>query len=415
MADTDVVVVGAGPNGLSVAAHLNHLGIEHRVFGHTMGAWRFNMPTGMILKSEPYASDLSAPRSGYLAGDYCRAAQEEYHERVVPLSREQFIAYGDWFANQLVPDITNTEVVSLSKTSGGFQIRTAREESLTTKRVVVATGIMPFAFLPPELAGMPPDLVSHTSSLSDVSSYSGKVVLVVGSGQSALESAALLHEGGANVKVVVRKDKLLWNAANPATLTRVQQMRRPAVRLCEGWHCWAYYRLPDVFRLFPQAWRIDHGLGFLGPSGAWWLRERVEDRLPLLTLHHVVSAEARGERVRLHLRSPERMSIAEADRVVAGTGFRFDLDRLSYLDPALRSALNVTGGAPVLDRNLESNVSGLFFTGALVAPSLGPLMRFVAGTHFAAPRIARRIHLSLRRSSGTGRRPDRRSVTSGWQ
>ena len=69
------MVIGAGPNGLSIAAHLRHAGVEHRVFGRTMGAWRFNMPEGMSLKSEPYASDLSGPEPGFLARDYCAPAQ----------------------------------------------------------------------------------------------------------------------------------------------------------------------------------------------------------------------------------------------------------------------------------------------------------------------------------------------------
>ncbi len=399
MSDTDVVVIGAGPNGLSIAAHLNHLGIEHRVFGQTMGAWRFNMPAGMILKSEPYASDLCAPTKGSLAADYCRTAQEEYHQRVTPLSKEQFIAYGDWFAGRLVPDITEAEVISLSKSSDEFQLRTAHGESLTAKRVVVATGIVPFAFLPPELVGLPPDRMAHTCSIGELSGYSGKEVLVIGRGQSALETAALLNENGAIPKLVVRDDKLLWNTANPATLTRLQRIRRPVVRLCEGWPCWAYDRLPDVFRFFPPAWRIDHGLGFLGPSGAWWLRDRVENRIPLLAQHSLVSAETHNERVRLRLRSPEGLSTVEADHVIAGTGFRFDLDRLNYIDPALRSALQVTAGAPTVDRHLESSIDGLFFTGAMTAPSLGPLMRFVAGTHFVAPRVAQRIQSSLQHGS----------------
>ncbi len=84
-----------------------------------MGAWRLNMPAGMLLKSEPYASDLSAPGPGFLARDYCAQADEVYHERVIPLSREQFIDYGSWFAHQLVPGVEETEVVSLTRVPDG--------------------------------------------------------------------------------------------------------------------------------------------------------------------------------------------------------------------------------------------------------------------------------------------------------
>jgi len=392
LSGTDVVVIGAGPNGLSVGAHLRHAGVEHRVFGQTMGAWQSNMPVGMLLKSEPYASDLSAPSLGFLARDYCGQANEVYHERVIPLSREQFIAYGSWFAEQLVPDVEETKIASVAQApSGGFLLRTSDGERMRAARVVVATGIIPFAFLPPDLSALPSDLVSHTSEHANLARFRGKDVLVVGGGSSALETAALLSEQGAAVKLVIRDEGVWWPSPNPANPTRLQRLRRPAARLCEGWPCWGYDRLPDVFRLLPKETRIDRGLGFLGPQGAWWLRERVLGKVPMLLGHQLLGAEPVGDRVRLHLGTSEGIVTECADHVIAGTGFRFDLTRLDYLTPSLRTDIKLIAGAPVLNRYLESNVPGLFFTGALAAPSLGPLMRFVAGTHFVGPRLVHRL------------------------
>jgi FAD-dependent urate hydroxylase len=393
LTSTDVAVIGVGPNGLSVAAHLRQAGVEYRAFGRPMGAWRFNMPAGMRLKSEPYASDLSAPRSGFLARDYCSQADEVYPERVIPLSREQFINYGTWFADKLVPDIDETEVVSLSREStGGFLIRTANDESIRANKVVIATGIIPFAYVPPELSGLPPGLLSHSSAHSNLEQFRGKEVVVVGGGSSALETSALLLEQGTSVKMIVRDSSVSWPTPNPDSPTRLQQFRRPVVRLCEGWTCWAYDRLPDVFRHLPKDMRVEKSLGFLGPAGAWWLRERVEGKVPLLFGHQVIESSAAGDRVQLRLSDATGAAVTEtADHVIAGTGFRFDLTRLEYLTASLRADLKVFAGAPILDHHLESNVSGLFFTGALAAPSLGPLMRFVAGTHFTAPRVMHRL------------------------
>ena len=406
---TDVVVIGAGPNGLSVAAHLRHAGVEHRVFGQTMGAWRSNMPAGMILKSEPYASDLSAPSAGYLARDYCAQAEEVYHERVIPLSREQFVDYGSWFAGQLVPDLEETEIDFLSRaSSGGFLLRTAHGEELRAARVVVATGIIPFAYVPPELTSLPSDLVSHTSQHTNLATFRGKEVIVVGGGSSALETAALLLEQGATVKVVMRGDSVFWPPPNPLNPSRRQQLRKPIARLCEGWHCWAYDQLPDLFRLLPSKSRVEKAFGFLGPQGAWWLRERVEGKVPMLFGHEVLGAEPVGDRVQIQLSGPEGVITESADHIIAGTGFRFDLNRLGYLTPSIRADLKLVGGAPVLDRNLESNVPGLFVTGALAAPSMGPLMRFVAGTHFVGPRLAHRL-------GGKRRRSARPNGNAAWQ
>ncbi|MFC7714160.1 hypothetical protein [Nonomuraea recticatena] len=59
-----VVVVGAGPYGLSVAAHLRAAGVAVRVFGEVMASWRHPAATGMFLKSTPRATDLSTPKPG---------------------------------------------------------------------------------------------------------------------------------------------------------------------------------------------------------------------------------------------------------------------------------------------------------------------------------------------------------------
>jgi FAD-dependent urate hydroxylase len=204
MFDTNVVVIGAGPVGLSTAAHLADSGIERRVFGRTMDAWRSNMPAGMFLKSEPYGSDLCAPDPGFLLGDYCRAVGEEYHARVLPVPIERFISYGSWFAKQLVPEVEDLEVVSLAQASAGFLLRTSEGDEIRASRVVLATGIIPFAQVPAQLEGLPSELLSHTSAHSDLSGFDNKEVLVLGAGQSALETAALLHEQGALVKLVMR-------------------------------------------------------------------------------------------------------------------------------------------------------------------------------------------------------------------
>ncbi len=193
---------------------------------------------------------------------------------------------------------------------------------------------------------------------------------------------------------MIRAEGVSWPAANLANPSRMQRLRKPVVRLCEGWHCWAYDRLPDVFRFLPEESRIERGLGFLGPAGAWWLRGRVEGAVPMLLGHQLIGAEKIGKRVRLHLRDSEGDTSESADHVIAGTGFRLDVTRLGYITPSLRADLKILAGAPVLSRNLESNVPGLFFTGALAAPSLGPLMRFVAGTHFTGPRLVHRLRVN---------------------
>jgi len=388
---TNAVIIGAGPYGLSLAAHLASSAVEHRIFGDRMGAWKHNMPEGMVLKSEPYATDISAPIPGYRAEDHARFIGAPYVDRVTPLTRQRFVDYGEWFADRLVPSVEEAHVVSLERTGVGFDLTTDSGERLSARRVIVATGVVPFAHVPPALADVgAPDLITHSSVHHDLRRFRGADVVVVGGGQSAAETAALLHEVGARPRLVVRGPGIYWPTANPTRLSTVARLKRPPARLCEGWACLGYTTLPDLFRLLPDRERSERARTFLGPAGAWWLRSRVEGVVPMQVGTEIVSACRVGDRVQLDLFGPGP-SVIECDHVIAATGFRFDVDRLRFLDPAVRGSLRVSGGAPVLDRSFESSVPGLHFIGAISAPSMGPSMRFVAGTHFAAPRVARRI------------------------
>jgi FAD-dependent urate hydroxylase len=253
--------------------------------------------------------------------------------------------------------------------------------------------------MPAVLKGLPEHLVSHSSSRSDLSVFSGQRVGVIGRGQSALETTALLHELGADVELIGRQ-AILFNEPVPETTSPWTSVRKPVNPLCETWHCLGYYRLPDVFRALPEHLRVQKALTVLGPSGAWWLKPRLEGRVPLRTGLQITSARPDSDRVRLVLDGAQQEE-AVFDHIIAGTGFRLDIDRLGYLSADLRRALTLAGGAPVLSRSFESSVPGLFFVGAMAAPSMGPSMRFISGTWFTARRLAKRLAAG-RRGPGAG-------------
>jgi hypothetical protein len=298
------------------------------------------------------------------------------------------MGYADWFCSSLVPDIEQVHITSVKSATGGFQLSTADGE-LWARRVVVATGVMPFAYLPDLLEGLPTSLVTHTSQHSDLSEFRGRRVGVIGRGQSALETAALLHELGAEVEVLAR-GPIWFHDPVLETPSFGASVRKPANPLCESWACWGYYTFPGGFRALPERVRIDKARTVLGPAGSWWLRPRLEGQVPLRTGLQITGARADGDRVRLTFDGSERGE-GVYDHVIAGTGYRFDLGRLSYLAPELRSAVAIAGGAPILSRSFESSVPGLFFVGAMAAPSLGPSMRFISGTWFTARRCADRL------------------------
>lgn len=402
-ATTEVVVIGAGPYGLAVSAHLRELGLDHFVVGRTVDTWRAHMPVGMCLKSEPYGSVIAAPRDGYDIAAYSKANGLDYVDRLGPLPLERFLGYADWFAGQLVPDVRDHTVTAVSGTNSGFRVTFADAESLSTRQVVIATGVLPYARIPDEVSHLPSDLVTHTSAHHRLDQFAGRRVAVIGSGQSALETAALLHEQGAEVHIVARAQALSWVDPNPAYVSQLGKIRRPVTQLCEGWKC-AFWNMPAAFRLLPQDMKLSKARTVLGPSGSWWLRDRVEGVIEVLTSQRIAKAVPEGSGVRMFLDGRTRPTL-DVDHVICGTGFPIDIARLRFLPEALRTAITTRNGYPMVSRAGESSIPGLYFAGAPAAGSLGPSERFIAGTHNAAAPLARAIARRARagrENPGTG-------------
>jgi cation diffusion facilitator CzcD-associated flavoprotein CzcO len=387
MSRCDVVVVGAGPYGLAASAHLRSRGLTVRTFGLPMHSWREHMPDGMFLKSEGFASSIDDPKGRLTLRRFCRESGRTYADVGQPVPIETFVAYGSWFEQHAVPDLEPVKVASVESGAGGFVVRTASSESVEADRVVVATGLTGFAAVPPELLDVPADRRSHTYDHSSFEQFRGRSVTVLGAGQSALETAVLLHEAGAAPQVVSRAPVVRWNPRPDGAENGTR--RPPLTPLGAGWKMWAYWRFRPMYRHLPAEQRVRIARTTLGPAGAWWLRERLTDDVPVLAGFRLLGAAASNGGVRLQLADPAGVRSVETEHVVAGTGYRVDVDRLAFLAPELRARLERVHGAPRLSAGFESTVPGLYFVGLAAANTFGPAMRFVAGTGFAARRVAR--------------------------
>jgi FAD-dependent urate hydroxylase len=364
-----------------------------------MDTWRTHMPVGMIMKSEPYASIIAAPRAGYDVASYCRSHGLYYVDRVGPLTLERFLGYADWFTQQLVPDVRDVTVTKIDPVDGGFRVEFAEADPVNARQVVIATGVLPYAHIPEELSGLSSDLVTHASEHHNLDRFNGKRVAVLGAGQSALETATLLHESGVDVRVIARTSALQWPAPNPAQLGPLGRIRRPVTQLCEGWHC-AFWNMPAAFRRLPEDMRITKARTVLGPAGSWWLKDRVEGVVEVLTSHQLRKAVPDGSGVQLLIEGSER-SVLNVDHVIAGTGFRIDLTRLSFLPDDLRAKISTINRYPAVTRAGESSVPGLYFVGAPTAVSIGPSARFIAGTHNMSAKLAQAVARRSKAKRGT--------------
>jgi hypothetical protein len=398
MTNCDTVVVGAGPYGLSIAAHLGAADVDHAIIGSPMESWRAHMPREMVLKSERFASNLADADGRYTIERFCALRGRPYARKGVPLPMADFLDYADWFRRNAVPDVWDSKLRRLRRISDGFEL-TLDDRVVLAKRVILATGHLAFRHFPEaleDLARNAPDLVSHSADHADLAKFAGLDVTVIGCGQSSLETAALLSEHGAHVRVLARAPAVAWDAEFDAAKSLYKRIRWPESGLGDGWRSLAYSEMPRVFPSLPEHTRRRIVAKANGPSGAWWLKNRVIGKIPLLTDHEIVAAAERNGRLQLSARRDDGAVQIETDHVIAATGYRVDLGRLPFLDPALCAAIKTFSGAPLLKGAFETSLPNLHFVGLASAMTFGPVMRFVYGTRHAATILSASIAPSAR-------------------
>jgi hypothetical protein len=390
---THVAVIGAGPYGLSIASHLRAKQVPCRVFGVPMLMWRQHMPEGMVLKSDAFASNLSAPGNEFALRRFYLENQQPYAPIGMRTPLETLIAYGLEFQRRHVGRVEVSQVVSVSRGGRHFQIDLDTGEQFKVDKVVVASGLMAFRNCPISLSNLPGHSWSHVSAHRDLTPFVGKRVIVMGGGQSALETSALLRETGADVTIVTRRPVHWYDPSQEVVKTDLwSRVRRPNFGLGPGWRTWFWSEAPAAFTYLSTRVRLAKAYTTFGPAGSGWLKHRVDGLIPIHT-GMIRGVHSRGDEVHMSVHQGEAAVNLAADHVIAATGYTPDIRRLSFLEPllpAIRCLDNAerAGALPVLDRVFQSSVPGLHFVGAISAPTFGPSMRFIYGTRFTSERIA---------------------------
>ncbi len=390
----EVAVIGAGPYGLSIAAHLRHRSVSFRIFGHAMQTWLTRMPVGMMLKSDGFASNLSDPEARFTLRAYCEEQGIPYKDQDQPVRLETFCAYGLAFQRRLVPTLEERIVVSIARGAKGFELRLDNGQTVTPQRVVIAVGLGAFQNVPTQLAHLPAEVFSHSSHDRDLASFRGRDVTVVGGGASALDLAALLHAQGAVTRIICRQAKIeIHQGPGLKSRSLWQGLRHPRSGIGHSLRSFVLAEAPLLFHCLPEQLRLRIVRTHLGPAGGWFVRDLVIGKVPFLLGCTITEAERCEGFVRLKIRADDSCeSFATTDHVIAATGYRVDLRRLAFLDAGIVAQLQTAEHSPVLSRNFESSVPGLYFVGALSASSFGPLVRFAFGARFTAGRLAKHLY-----------------------
>lgn len=386
----DVAVIGAGPYGLSAGVHFKAKGMEACVFGEPMEFWANKMPEGMLLRSPRVASSLSDPDRAFTLEAYEAASKRQ---PFAPVPLDTFVEYGRWFRHQLGSDLDERTVLRVDRDPPGFRLTLQDGVEIRSTYVVVAAGIGPFKKKPQVFQNLSSQQAIHCYDGRDVRKYAGKRVAVIGAGQSALESAALLHEANAQVEVIARRSHLRWI----------------------GMHSWLHHMGPISSLLYSP-----HDVGPIGisrlvaypklvshiplrvrdkmrtravrPAGAPWLVRRLA-AVKITTGRSVSEAKAFGDEVRLKLNDGSERQV---DHVLLGTGYQVDITRYDFLPPELTRDIEQFDGYPKLAGGFRSSLPGLHFIGATAARSFGPLLYFVAGTESASRALVSHLSRSRR-------------------
>ena len=395
----NTAIIGAGPYGLSVAAHFRRQGIPFRIFGRPMDSWANHMPKGMMLKSDGFASNIYDPNQEFTLEKFCAERRIEYADAGLPVRLETFVAYGQAFRERMLPELEDKQVVSLDRSPEGFVLGLDNGETVTARHVVLAVGITHFEYIPSALANLSPEFLSHSFRHADPAAFKGRNVVVIGGGASAIDLAALLHESGAEVQLVARQSALKFHSTPTGKpRSKWQEIRHPKSGLGPGLRSRFFSDFPGLFHYLPERLRIELVEKTLGPSAGWFVKEKMA-RVPCLLGYTPERSEAQDGKVRLHLRATDGSEReVQTEHIIAATGYKVDLERMKFLSAGIRSQIKTVKGSPVLSSSFESSVPGIYFVGLAAANSFGPLMRFAYGAGFAARRLTQTVAKALAQS-----------------
>jgi thioredoxin reductase len=374
----DLIIIGAGPYGISLAAHAAASHLSYVLLGEPMNFWKEQMPQNMFIRTNPRYISLSDKDEAYTIE---RFSSETGTKLISPFPRPDFVDYAFWFAQKTHVAFTPELAAQLDYSSAGFRVTTNQGKLYEAKRVILATGLQHYSYIPSVLSELPAHLLSHTFGHTEFNRFAGKKVAVIGSGQSAWEAAALLHLAGSEAELLFRRDAVQY--AGEDNTASGQKLIDTAEQ---------FYHLPHELK--QERWNTPRQ-----GSVALFLKPYVEGKLPITGGAVIERAEATSDGKVLLALSNKQTRIV--DHVIAATGYRIKLDQVPFLPPYLLQAIEREADRfasfPLLSAQFESSVPGLYFTGPLASHTHGPAFGFIAGLRQACFSIIPHIHQHTKR------------------
>jgi cation diffusion facilitator CzcD-associated flavoprotein CzcO len=383
---TELLIIGAGPFGLAMAAYASHHRMDYLLVGHPMSFWHAHMPQGMYLRSacDWHLDPLKVHTiEAYLHGQRLSPPDVE------PLSRDFYLHYAQWFQQQkmIAPFPTSVEQLRSSHEAPHvFEAVLANGETITASHVLLAVGFQYFKNIPTEFAQMiPPGYFSHTCDCVSFDAFQGKRCLIVGGRQSAFEWAALLHEHGAAAVHVSHRHETPefrpsdWSWVGPLVEAMVDD---------PGW--FRHLSVQEKQALNQRFWA--EGRLKLEP----WLKPRIDhDTVQIWPTSQPVACRQlpHGE-LEVGLDVGRKLTV---DHIILATGYKVDMAKIPFLGRGnILSRLQTSNGYPVLDEHFQSNIPGLFMTSMAATQDFGAFFAFTVSVGASARIIGSFLQHSLR-------------------
>ena len=354
----DVLIIGAGPYGISLAAHAVAKGLNYRLLGYPMDFWKNQMPQNMFIRTPHELVNFSDPKGKFTLQ---RFSEETGTKIESPLLRTIFVEYANWFIQKTGVQFTPELVNNLKYNGKTYSVSTDKGNLFDAKNIVVATGIGHFKYVPEILKELPESLVSHTSGYTSFEQFKGKDIIVFGSGQSAWEAAALLYEEKANVELIYRR--------NEPSFIKPNKNQEQLLRFIGN----IFYKFPSFLK--KKLWEI----GSQTVPIAEFLRPYVQNKVIETSGAIIDFVEEKNGKIKVSLSNGTERIV---DHIITASGYKMDIVKLPFLDDNLKQRIareEDNSYLPKLNKDFESNLNGLYFAGPLTSHSHGPTFRFILG------------------------------------
>jgi FAD-dependent urate hydroxylase len=349
----DLAIVGAGPYGISLAAHANKAGLSNRVFGLPMDFWQSKMPPNMFIRTLLEYTNLSDPDILFTLN---RFQEERGLDLSYPLPRSIFVDYGKWFIEKSDISIEKVFIKNIIKDNCYFVLETENKNFVDAKNVIIAVGLTNTQYIPSVLAHLPKEFLSHTADNTRFEQFKNQHVVVIGGGQSAWEAAALLHQANARVDLIYRRSHRL----TPDENMNAKQSE-----------------IADKFFYYPKEKKMEVKHQFEKPTVSDFLVPLVEGKVTQRPGRYIINTTITKEnKIQVLLNDHTTLW---ANHIIAATGYRFNPHKLPFLESII-DKIGVTEALdPIVDENFQSTLPNLFFAGPATATCHGPAFRFISG------------------------------------